>query len=190
MKFKMICLATLLMAVPAVAYAGDKTMSHHMDMNHLAQMGASDLPTEGGQSAFAAIQEIVAMLEADPKTDWSKVDIEALRHHLIDMNEVTLSTVVTASESSDSITFSVSGEGAVVGSIQRMIAGHVATMDGVDGWKLLADMNENGAIMKVTPPDKTSMAKLHALSFIGVMTRGMHHQQHHWMLASGLKPHE
>jgi hypothetical protein len=33
---------------------------------------------------------IVQILDADPKTDWSKVDFEALRQHLIDMNEVTL----------------------------------------------------------------------------------------------------
>ena len=47
-------------------------------------------PTEAGQGAFAAIQEIVAILEADPDTDWSKVDIDALRQHLVDMNAVTL----------------------------------------------------------------------------------------------------
>jgi hypothetical protein len=47
-------------------------------------------PTLPGQDAFEAIQEIVRILEANPKTDWSKVDLEALRQHLIDMNEVTL----------------------------------------------------------------------------------------------------
>jgi hypothetical protein len=34
------------------------------------------------------------------------------------------------------------------------------------------------------------MVKLRALGFIGVMTRGMHHQQHHWMLATGMGPHQ
>ena len=43
-----------------------------------------------GQEAFGTIQEIVRMLEADPATDWSKVNIGALREHLIDMDEVTL----------------------------------------------------------------------------------------------------
>ena len=52
--------------------------------------GASTTPTSPGQDAFGAIQEVVRMLDADPKTDWSKVDLEALRQHLIDMNEVTL----------------------------------------------------------------------------------------------------
>ena len=34
-------------------------------------------PTIPGQDAFGAIQEIGNLLEADPKTDWSKVDLEA-----------------------------------------------------------------------------------------------------------------
>jgi hypothetical protein len=35
------------------------------------------------------------MLEADPKTDWSKVNISALREHLIDMDEVTMRASAT-----------------------------------------------------------------------------------------------
>src|ERR1700746_480633 len=50
----------------------------------------STTPTMPGQDAFGAIQEIVQILDADPKTDWSKVDLEALRQHLIDMNEAKL----------------------------------------------------------------------------------------------------
>lgn len=50
-------------------------------------------PTSPGQDAFGAIQEIVSILDLDPNTDWSKVDIAALREHLIDMNEVTLHAV-------------------------------------------------------------------------------------------------
>jgi hypothetical protein len=62
----------------------DPAMMHHMMQHGPGQAAA--LPTQPGQSAFAAIQEIVAMLEADPKTDWSRVNIEALRQHLIDMD--------------------------------------------------------------------------------------------------------
>ena len=43
-----------------------------------------------GQDAFGAIQEIVGILEADPNTVWSKANLEILRQHLIDMNQVTL----------------------------------------------------------------------------------------------------
>ena len=49
-------------------------------------------PSKPAQEAFGAIKEIIGTLEADPNTDWSKVDIGALREHLIDMNEVTLNS--------------------------------------------------------------------------------------------------
>jgi len=52
------------------------------------------LPTQGGQAAFAAIQEIVRILDADPKTDWSRVNLEGLRRHLQDMDEVTMRAAV------------------------------------------------------------------------------------------------
>jgi hypothetical protein len=66
-------------------------MRQHQGMMPMGGMhGASSTPTLPGQGAFGAIQEVVRMLDADPKTDWSKVDLEALRQHLIDMNEVTL----------------------------------------------------------------------------------------------------
>ena len=42
----------------------------------------------------ARSREVVRILEADPATDWSKVDIERLRQHLIDMSEVVLRSAV------------------------------------------------------------------------------------------------
>lgn len=69
-------------------------------MDHSAMMAASTagLPTEAGQAAFATIAEIVAILTADPATDWAKVDIEALRQHLIDMDNVTLRAAVSVEQ--------------------------------------------------------------------------------------------
>jgi hypothetical protein len=91
-------------------------------------------PTEAGEGAFAAIQEIVALLNADPKTDWSKVDIDALRQHLVDMNNVTLKANVTSAPIDAGVRFEVTGEGPVRESIRRMVLVHAATMNGVDGW--------------------------------------------------------
>jgi hypothetical protein len=39
--------------------------------------GATTMPTTPGQDAFGAIQEIVGILEADPNTDWSKVNLRS-----------------------------------------------------------------------------------------------------------------
>lgn len=178
--------------VLVIGTASGQTVDHSKMMhgNQEGMMMGGMAPQETGQPAFAAIQEIVAMLDANPSTDWSKVNIEALRQHLIDMDNVTLGAVVSASQTGGSMRFAVTGEGAVQGSITRMVMAHAATMNGVDGWTFAAEPTQTGAILTVTPPDPASMTKLKALGFIGILTLGMHHQQHHWMLAIGKSPHE
>jgi hypothetical protein len=76
MMLRAAVLITLL--VPAIASAQTMPGHHHSGMAH-APMGrrAAATPVQPGQGAFAAIQEIVEILEADPTTDWSKVNIEA-----------------------------------------------------------------------------------------------------------------
>ena len=83
--------------------------------------GASTTPTLPGQDAFGAIQEIVQILDADPKTDWSKVDLEALRQHLIDMNEVTLKADAAPKQIDGGLEIAVTGSGRTLVAIQRMI---------------------------------------------------------------------
>lgn len=84
-------MATLfLSAMPLAATAQDHD-THHPEMGALP---AASQPTEPGQGAFAAIAEIVALLSADTSTDWSRVDITALREHLVDMNQLTLNADV------------------------------------------------------------------------------------------------
>lgn len=164
----------LLVAAQAFAEAGH---DHHMGR----------APGEVGQGAFAAIQEIVGLLEADPSTDWSKVDIEALRRHLIDMDNVTLRADVKAEPVDGGMRFTVSGAGAVKDSIRRMVAAHAAAMNGAGGWRFAAAPTDAGAVLTVLAPPEDA-AKLRGLGFIGVMTRGMHHQMHHMMIARGEIP--
>ena len=151
------------------------------------QLGGA-VATQPGQGAFAAIQEIVEILAADPKTDWSKVNIDALRQHLIDMNNVTLAANVKNEPIDGGMRFDVTGEGPVRDSIRRMTTAHAATMNGVDGWKFEAAEIEGGASLTVHPPAK-DLDKLRGLGFFGVLTLGMHHQMHHLMIARGENPH-
>jgi hypothetical protein len=110
-------------ASPALAQDAPANGHQHKPGMQHGDTQTEALPSETGQSAFAAIQEIVAKLEADPATDWSKVNIEALRQHLIDMNAVTLNAMVQTELRPDVRKFIVSGEGRVVLSIQRMLTG-------------------------------------------------------------------
>jgi hypothetical protein len=163
---------------------------HVPGMMHGAQTDSPGRkPMEPGQSAFGAIQEIVEILEADSGTDWSKVDIEGLRRHLVDMDNVTLASTVDAAAVDGGARFTITGTGKVAGSIRRMVVAHAESMDGVDGWRFVAAERPDGATLTVTAPDAATQSKIRALGFIGVMTRGMHHQEHHLMIASGAGPH-
>ena len=179
---KRVMLAAVLMLGTAAALA--QGHDHHGK----APSAPAAAPTQPGQAAFAAIQEIVQILEADPRTDWSKVDIEALRRHLVDMDNVTLRAAVTAVPTDKGVRFTVTGDGAVRDSIRRMVSAHAAAMSGAGGWTFVATETEDGAVLAVTVPPQ-DLARVRALGFIGVMTRGMHHQAHHLALARGDKPH-
>ena len=95
--------------------------------------GVAGQPTMPGQDAFGAIQEVVQILEAEPSTDWSKVNIDALREHLIDMNEVTLHAAVAERVLDNGVEIAVTGEGRTLEAIKRMVPAHVAELAKL-GW--------------------------------------------------------
>jgi hypothetical protein len=116
------------------------------------QQPRSPVATLAGQDAFATMREIVEILVADPKTDWSKVNIDALRQHLVDMNNVTLNAKVTNVLIDSGMIFVLTGEGPVCESIRRMTTAHAVTMDGIEGWRFEADEIEDGANLVVHAP--------------------------------------
>lgn len=156
-------------------------MAHNGMSQRMGMMGQPTLP---GQDAFATIQEVVRILEADPTTDWSKVNIAALREHLIDMNEVTLHAVATEHALDNGIEIAVTGEGRTLEAIKRMIPAHARELETI-GWNASAEELPNGVNLVVTTTDAKQAIKLKALGFMGVMVQGAHHQLHHLMMAKG-----
>jgi predicted RNA binding protein YcfA (HicA-like mRNA interferase family) len=169
------------LAASAIVHAQDTS---HMD--HAQHMHGGDVvvPTHPGQEAFGTIQEIVRILEADPSTDWSKVNIGALREHLIDMDEVTMRAHATERAQDDGIEITVTGEGRTLGAIKRMVPAHARELIAL-GWKARTDELPNGVRLVVTSSDPREVVKLKALGFIGIMVQGAHHQPHHLMMAKG-----
>jgi hypothetical protein len=157
-------------------------MMHGMGMQQGASVGA---PRLAGQDAFGAVQEIVSLLEADPATDWSKVDLEALRQHLIDMNEVVLKATATPQPVDGGIAITVAGEGRTLPAIQRMIPAHATELAQHAGWKAKADLLANGALLTVTADDPKEVQHIRGLGFVGLMAEGGHHQAHHLAIAKG-----
>jgi len=148
---------------------------------HGQQSGAVSIP---GQDAFGAIQEVVQILQADASTDWSKVNIAALRQHLIDMNEVTLRAVATERLLDNGIEIAVTGEGRTLEAIKRMVPAHVNELREI-GWNAKSEDLANGVKLTVMASGAQPLAKLKALGFMGIMVQGAHHQPHHLMMAKG-----
>ncbi len=176
-----VLLASLLAAPLAAQHV------HTPGMTHPAPASAS-APTEAGQAAFAAIAAIVRRLEADPTTDWSTVDLERLRQHLIDMDDVTLRSTVRTTPVAGGARFVVRGTGRTVGAIRRMTRAHT-TMLGAEGpYRATVSPLPDGAIVELVAAragDTATERRIRALGFIGTLALGDHHAAHHFALATG-----
>ena len=157
---------------------------------HAGMHATSTTPTMPGQDAFAAIQEIVQILDADPKTDWSKVDLEALRQHLIDMNEVTLRADAAPKQIDGGLEIAVTGTGRTLVAVQRMIPAWAQTMNGHQGWTTKTASLPDGELLTVAATDPKEIQHIRGLGFIGLLVSGSHHQPHHLAIAKGEFDHE
>lgn len=175
-------------------------MQNHNTMNHgqmnLDQIKTDDnpkvvtsmvevLPKEPGQGAFATIAEIVVLLTNDPKTDWSKVDIDGLREHLIDMDEVSLRASSKTAVFDNKIVFTVTGSGRTRQAIQAMVLPHAGVLSRTTAWDAKGELTDNGAILTISSDNPVALKAVNALGFYGVMATGAHHQAHHLAMAKG-----
>ena len=173
----------------------DKMQQHHRQMMQQMQgpgagQTAGTTPTMPGQDAFGAVQEIVRILEADPKTDWSKVNLEALRQHLIDMNEVTLKADAAARSIDGGVEIAVTGSGRTLAAIQRMVPAHAHELNTIRGWNAKTASLPDGVLLTVTSSDAGEVLHIRGLGFIGLLVSGGHHQPHHLAMAKGEFTHQ
>ncbi len=160
---------------------------HGQGMAHTMMQGADQsggIPTEPGQAAFGAIQEIVRILQSDPTTNWSTVDIDALRQHLIDMDEVTLRADAQKEPIENGLRIMVTGTGRTMEAIQRMLPAHAQDINGLYGWSVQAKTLPNGEELTVTGNNAADAREIRALGFMGIMVLGTH-QMHHLAMAKG-----
>lgn len=163
--------------------------AHHA--THMAQHGTAHgtaATTTAGQSAFATISWIVAELASDPATDWSRVDIEALRRHLIDMDEVTLNAQVAMTPVDGGATLDVTGAGRAVDAIRRMTSAHAGQPDVTADFTVVVREIADGARVTVVArrgSEAATAARIRGLGFIGILALGDHHGPHHLAMARG-----
>ena len=125
----------------------------------------------------------------DPSTDWASVDVQALRDHLVDMDNVTTRSVVSVAENNTNVVFTVTGQPEVAQSIQAMVTAHSPMLASETGWKVSTSNIANGAVLTVIPSRPEQRRQVLGLGFYGLLTIGAHHQLHHLVIAKGMSPH-
>ena len=146
---------------------------------------------EPGNAAFAAVAEVVEKLNARPDTDWSRVDLEALRRHLRDMERFTLDAdVVRREEIPGGLRVTVGGpDEATRRAVRRALEAHAPILERETGWDARVEAEGEETILTVTSSREPEAAKIRGLGYIGLMATGAHHTRHHWMIATGRHPH-
>jgi hypothetical protein len=163
-------------------------MDHSSHASHAPGNSSPMATAPTGQDAYAAIAAIVARLEADSTTDWSRVNIEALRRHLIAMNDVTLGATAVQTAIPGGARMDVTGAGRVAESIRAMLRAHAPELEALGQYRASVENIPGGARLTVTAgdaSDATTVAKIRALGFMGLLTLGAHHTAHHEAMARG-----
>ncbi len=177
-----------LVGAGAIAIAQTDHSRHGDGMRHTDNIAATVL-VEPGQGAFAALAEAVRVLEADPNTDWSRVDVAGLRAHLVDMDRLVTSAVVTQDVLPNGIVAMATGDAATVATMQRMVPAHAAQLARDDRWQVVAYNTGEGVTLKVTSDDPTVVQRIRGLGFFGLMASQDHHREHHLMMGLGKDAH-
>ncbi|NND92001.1 MAG: hypothetical protein HKN42_14165 [Granulosicoccus sp.] len=187
MKYRAALSVCLLASLLSVAlWAQDRHSGHSPGMSPPEPITPVVGPQEGGQSAFAAIAETVALLEADPNTNWATVNIEALRLHLLDMHHLVLETSsVTDIHGDRAVRYSVRGADAAIPAIHRMVPAHSRFLEQSRNWQIETDITDSGATIVVNVDSADTVIRLLALGFYGFMSLDSHHPAHHLQIATG-----
>lgn len=155
-------------------------------LNAQSNHATSPLTTPGNE-IFGTIQEVITKLEADPSTDWSKVDLEALRQHLLDMKAFTEEvSVISQKPFENGVEIKVKPETErAAGALKRVFKMHPAMLKKEKGWDMKTRKEDGEWTIIVTTPDASEVEKVRAMGYIGMLAEGAHHQLHHWMIATG-----
>lgn len=163
---------------------------HTTGMSHSPEMTENGTLAEGGQATFAALVEIVALLENNDQTDWDRVDLDSTHAHLIDMHHLILNTTATVSKIDDlTIRFDIRGNEESISSVHRMVPAHAQFIEQSRGWAIVAELEDEGASLTIDVAETSSLKKLKALGFYGFMSLDSHHQAHHLQMALGESHH-
>jgi len=185
---------SVLFTLPALAETAKKMPLSPHDMRqhseHQVRMQTGKL-SEPGIDMFATIQEVIEKLNADPDTDWAKVNLEALRQHLRDMFEFSYNVDVLSQQPIEhGVKIRVKPVTTrAEQALDKVLSAHPAMLKMEMGWKMQATKADRTYQFTVTTLKADEVDKIRGLGYIGLLATGNHHQSHHWAMAKGQHPH-
>lgn len=165
---------------------------HNITHHQLTQPQPKNHPLiEAGNDIFAALQEVISALNADPKTDWSEVNLTALKEHLLDMRDMVINVELVskkALKNGSEILIKPTNKRARQ-AMKRVLSGHPAQLKQETGWNMSVTKQTDTYLLTTTTENQAEVSKIIGLGYIGLMAHGSHHQPHHWSMATGSNPH-
>lgn len=193
MRLRISIVVLLMVSAAAVAIAQTKHSRHGEgnDQNTHRQIGGANATAllEPGQGAFAALSEIVRVLEADADTDWSRVDLAGLRAHLVDMDRLVMASVVSEELLPNGLRAMATGDLETVETLRRMVPAHARQLTHDGRWSVAVSETAEGIVLQVTSDDPDVVKRIRGLGFFGLMASQDHHREHHLMMALGKDAH-
>ena len=132
------------------------------------------VPELSGQDAAGAIQEVVGLLLADRNTDWSRVQINKLREHLVDLDQIMLKAEIDHHEIEGGLVVRATGDPRTVEALRRQVPSHVERMNGFRGWQATSAEEGDVMVVTITSTDDLETAILRGVGFFGFMASGVH----------------
>ena len=129
------------------------------------------------------------MLSADPDTDWARVDIDGLREHLVDMNQLVVGASVHSEHLQNGLRMRIDTSGRPGEAASRMVPAHAPFLAAESGWQSQVASEGDEIVWTVTTTDGEAVARIQALGFFGLMATGDHHRMHHMAMARGEAAH-
>lgn len=127
----------------------------------------------GAPPVLALLARLLARLEADPTTDWRRVDLEAARQHLADLDRVTLLARVAAEELPGGVALRVSGEDpATVAAIRRLLPERAARLAEARRWRVATAPAEDGLRVEIKSLDPREAGRIRALGLAALLVAG------------------
>jgi len=166
--------------------------NEHSAMHHQQMIKSTESNlTQAGNDVFATIQEVIVRLNNNPDTDWAKVDIEALRQHLLDMNDMAVNVEVLKQKTLiNGLRLAIQGTTArAEKTLVRVFKEHPIYLKRETGWNMKVERYGKQFIVTTTTEKPEQVQKIIALNYIGLMAYGKHHQVHHWGMSTGQNLH-